>query len=278
MDPFIGSEAIASGALTRGQLRWNYTALYPNVYVAKDTARSISTNAHAAWLWTGGTGIVAGQAAAALLGVRWIDDLTPIELITNHGRKHPGLIIREERIEDDEVQARGPLSVTTPARTALDLARRLPRDEAVVLMDALARVNHLKRAEVEALVDRYRGARGIRRAYTAVPLMDGGTRSPAETRLRLMFRDAGIPKPRTNIVLEDGGLFAVLGMGWDSYRVGVSFQDPSAWQPASLWQETLHQDVVQRLGWVELLVTPQHWRPKIIHRVRDALRRRGARV
>lgn len=276
MDPFIGSEAIARGALTRGQLRWNYTALYPNVYVAKDAARSISTNAHAAWLWTGGTGIVAGQAAAALLGVRWIDDSSPIELIANHGRRNPGLIIREERIEDDEVQARGPLRVTTPARTALDLARRLPRDEAVVLMDALAKITLLEVAEVEALVDRYRGARGMRRANLAVPLMDGGTRSPAETRLRLMFRDAGIPKPRTNIVLEDGDHFAVLGMGWDSHRVAVSFQDPA--EPASLMQQIYHEDIVRRLDWVEVRVAPQHWRLNIIHRVRDALRRRGARV
>ncbi|WP_029114457.1 hypothetical protein [Mycobacterium sp. URHB0044] len=277
MDPFVGSEAIASGALTRGQLRWNYTALYPNVYVANDAARSISTNAHAASLWSGGTGIIAGKAAAALHGVRWIDESTPIELITSHGRQHPGLIVRQERIEDDEVQARGPLRVTTPARTALDLARRLPRDEAVVLMDALAKMTLLELAEVEALVDRYRGARGMRRAHMAVPLMDGGTRSPAETRLRLMFRDAGIPKPRTNIVLVDGHHCVVLGMGWDSYRVGVSFQDPAC-QPASLVQQIYQEDVVRRLGWVEVRVAPQHWRPNIIHRVRDALRRRGARV
>jgi hypothetical protein len=32
---FIGSAALASGGLTRGRLRWNYRAIFPDVYVPK---------------------------------------------------------------------------------------------------------------------------------------------------------------------------------------------------------------------------------------------------
>jgi hypothetical protein len=272
MQPFIGSEAIASGALTRGQLRWNYSAIYPNVYVAKDHRRSIWTNAEAAWLWTRRTGIIAGRAAAALHGVHWLDESIPIELITNHGRQPNGIVIRQERIEDDEVQVRGQLRVTTPARTALDLARRLPRDEAVILLDELAGSTRVRHADVDALVDRYRGARGMRRAYVTLPLMDGGTRSPAETLLRLMFRDAGLPKPRTSIRLDDGRDTAVVGMGWESQRVAVSFHDPDRFH---LVQEIKHQEVLQRLGWAEIRVVALNQRRSIVHRVRRALRDPG---
>jgi hypothetical protein len=272
----IGTEAIASGAATRGQLRWNYTAIHPNVYVAKNLQRSIWTNTYAAWLWTRRTGIITGRAAASLHGVQWIDQSIPIELIANHRRQSAGIVIRQERIEDDEVQAYGSLRVTTPARTALDLARRLPRDEAVILIDALAGATGLKMDEVDELLERYHGARGIRQARVALPLMDGGTRSPAETRLRLMFRDAGMPKPRTSILLDDGRDVAVLGMGWDSHKVGVSFQEPGERDHYQLVQEIQRQDVVQRLGWMEIRVAALNQPRSIFHRVRDALRRRVA--
>jgi hypothetical protein len=267
MWPIIGTEAIASGALTRGQLRWNYAALHPNVYVDKNHQRTIVTDAYAAWLWTRRKGIIAGRAAAAVHGVHLVDDSTPVELIADHGRQRPGIVIREERIEDDEVQTLGPLRVTTPARTALDLGRHLPRDVAVPLLDGLARETGVEYAEVAALVDRYHGARGIPQARVALPLLDGGTRSPAETRLRLMFHDAGMPKPRTSILLDDGRDVAVVGMGWDSSKVGVSFQDAGAEDRYRLVQEIMHQDVVQRLGWVEIRVAALNQPTSILHRV-----------
>lgn len=113
MDPFIGSEAIASGALTRGQLRWNYVALYPNVYVPKGQATTFATNTHAAWLWSERRGIVAGRAAASLYGVRGIDDSTPIELVANHSRRRRGAIVRSERIDDDDCPGMKPCSTWT---------------------------------------------------------------------------------------------------------------------------------------------------------------------
>ncbi|MDT5328260.1 MAG: hypothetical protein QOF25_5412 [Mycobacterium sp.] len=276
MWPIIGTEAIASGALTRGQLRWNYIALHPNVYVDKNYERTVTTNAYAAWLWTRRRGIIAGRAAAAVHGVQLVDDSTPIELIAEHGRRCRGIVIREERIEDDEIQTLSPFRVTTPARTALDLGRRLPRDVAVTLLDGLAGATGVEYADVVALMDRYHGARGMPQARIALALMDGGTRSPAETRLRLMFHDAGMPKPRTSIVLDDGRDAAVIGMGWDGPKIGVSFQDPGGTDRYLLVQEIKHQEVLQRLGWVEIRVAALNQPRSILHRVRDALRRSEA--
>lgn len=38
---FIGREALASGALTRAKLRWNYRQLFPDVYIAAPAAPSL---------------------------------------------------------------------------------------------------------------------------------------------------------------------------------------------------------------------------------------------
>ena len=63
---FVGVEAINDVRLTRGQLRWNYTALHPGVYIPNDAEQTLSLNTVAAWLWTGSRrcnrGRVAGSA------------------------------------------------------------------------------------------------------------------------------------------------------------------------------------------------------------------------
>lgn len=114
----------------------------------------------AAWLWTGRRGIIAGRAAAALHGAEWVDEGAPVELITEHGRGQPGVIVREERIRPDEICQIGDFSVTTPLRTALDLARFLPRDDAVAHLDALAVATGIEAGPVLESAARYRGLRG----------------------------------------------------------------------------------------------------------------------
>ena len=74
-----------------------------------------------------------------------------------------------DRVEDDEVQLIAGMRVTTPARTALDLACRYPIGKAVAAIDALARATRLKMADVESLAERYRGRRDIRRARIGSP-------------------------------------------------------------------------------------------------------------
>ena len=157
----------------------------------------------------------------ALHGVTWIDDSAPIELIAKHGRRRPGVVIREERIGEDEVVHAGNLPVASPARTALDLGRHFERDSAVAHIDALAAVSGLAGDAVRFLEDRYESARGIRAARTATGLMDGGASSQQQSHLRLRLIDAGLPRPRTNIVVGDDLWEAVIAMGWDEPKVGV---------------------------------------------------------
>jgi hypothetical protein len=134
---FIGSEAVRSGRITRGELRWNYTAVHPDVYIEKGAPRTLAVNTAAAALWVPG-GIIAGRAAAALHGAGFVDDDTPVELIGRSRRPRPGVIVRAERITGEETTTLAGLVVSTPARTGLDLARYLPRMQAVAHLDALA--------------------------------------------------------------------------------------------------------------------------------------------
>ena len=136
---FSGSDALRRGDLTAYQLRNRFEAIHRDVYLPRETELTAALRAKAAWLWSGRAGVVAGQSAAALHGARWVDANAPAELLYANRRPPAGIRAWSDRYDDDEVEVSGGVVVTTPERTALDIACRYPLDRAVAAIDALAR-------------------------------------------------------------------------------------------------------------------------------------------
>jgi hypothetical protein len=65
-EPFVGSAALAAGALTRDELRSRYAAIHYDVYIGKGTELTAVIRAKAAWLRSRGHGVLAGFSASAL--------------------------------------------------------------------------------------------------------------------------------------------------------------------------------------------------------------------
>src|SRR6185437_9101223 len=154
----------------------------------------------------------AGVAASALHGAAWVDDTERIEILVDDRRRQSGLIIRMDRVADDEVATAVGLPVTTLARTAFDLGRYQKRYAAIARLDALMRAAPFSVDEVSMLMQRYGAVRGVRQLRELLPLVDPGAESPKESWLRLLLIDNGFPIPETQIPLFDGGVdpFAVL--------------------------------------------------------------------
>jgi hypothetical protein len=222
---FVGSEALDRNEVTKGQLRWRYRAIYPDVYTPRIAAPSLYANTVGAWLWSGRRGPITGRAASAMHGAKMVDAKAPIELLWRNNRPPDGIITRNEHFTCDDVMEIDDMAVATPQRTAYDLGRYLARDEAVIHLDALSRATGLAAEHVVPMMERYKGARGIRGLRTALDLMDGGAQSPKETWLRLLLIDAGYPRPQTQIpVLDaDGYEFAFLDMGWEDVKIAVEY-------------------------------------------------------
>jgi hypothetical protein len=144
------------------------------------------------------------------------------------------------------------MAVTTPARTAFDLGRRGRLEVAVIRLDALAHATDLKPDDVSALADRHKGARGVVQLRRAASLMDGGAESPQETRTRLLFINAGFPRPKTQIVIcnEYGDFVARIDMGWPEWKVGVQYDGPQHWtDPDQHARDIDQQAELQALNW-----------------------------
>ncbi|OBH92982.1 hypothetical protein [Mycobacterium sp. E2733] len=276
-EPFIGSEALKSGALTRYRLRSRFVALHPDVYVRRDTDLTAVTCAHAAWLWSRRRGVVAGQSAAALHDAKWVDHRGPAQLVYEHRRPPPGIRTWSESVSPDEIQLIGGIPATTSARTAFDLACRNPTGRAVAAIDALARATRLNVEQAQRLAERYKGHRNIRRARRALALVDAGAESPRETWLRLLLIEAGYPRPRTQIPVygEYGELVAVLDMGWEDGKLAVEYEgDHHRTDRRQFNRDIARYEALADLGWVAIRVTADDTRGGILGRVAAAWTRR----
>lgn len=271
--PFLGSEALAVGALTPHELRSRYTALHKDVYVHRDTELTAVVRAKACWLRSRRRGVLAGFSASALHGAKWIDTALPAAIIDTNRWPTADVQVWEERIEADEITVVAGMRVTTPARTALDLARRCPQGVAVAAIDALAQATDLKLADVELLVNRYRGRRGMKAARVALELIDGGAQSPKETWLRLLLIHAGFPPPQTQIAVRNewGWAEAYLDMGWEDIKVAVEYDGDQ--HRASRYQyvkDIRRLEMLGRYGWIVVRVIAEDHPDDIIRRVRAA--------
>jgi hypothetical protein len=277
-DVFIGSESVRSGELTAYQLRSQFRSVYPNVYEPAFSVPSLRRRTVGAWLWSNKRGVVSGLAAAALHGSQWIDEDVPVELLWQNTHPPEGLIVRNERLQDDEITKIAGIPVTTRARTAFDLGRRFERDEAVARLDALMRASPFSREDVLLLAKRYRGARGLKSLRAVLPLVDGGAASPRETWLRLLYIDAGLPTPTTQIPIVEGRgrLVRMADLGWEEFMV-VSEYDGEHHQTnrGQYTKDIRSLRKARSLGWIVDQVIKEDRDDDIIERARIALLSRG---
>ena len=277
-EPFIGSEALATGALTRYRLRSRYVALHPDVYVAPGTELTATTRACAAWLWSRRRGIVAGCSASALHGAKWVDHRAPAQLFYQHRRPPAGINTWSDSLAHNEVWSIGGIRATSAARTAFDIACRNPVGKAVAALDALARATKLDIADVELLTKRYKGHRNVRRARRVLTLVDAGAESPRETWLRLLLIDAGYPRPRTQIPVfgDYGELVAVLDMGWEDIKVAVEYEGDHHRSDRRQFNRDIarFEALTTELGWIVVRVTAEDVPGGILRRVAAAWARR----
>ncbi len=221
------------------------------------------------------------SAASALHGAEWVDVVdVPTELIYNSAHPPDGIVARNERIAHDEIEIIRGLPVTTPARTAFDLGRYQPRGPALARLDAQMRTAAYSDEEVLVMAKRYRGARGVKMLKKLIPLVDGGAASPRESWLRLLYIDAGLPRPRTQIPILDqfGNVLRTVDMGWEEFKVIAEYDGEQ--HQTSRVQYVKDQrviPVIESLGWIVLRVIKEDHPRDIVRRAWNAMLSRGWR-
>lgn len=259
--PFRGSTAIADGLLTRGMLQnplW--VKLLPDVYVHRDVALDHRTWCHAAALVLPPGAAIGGLSAAYIWGADLVADDSPVSVVvprTGRVRANPRLAVSRCSISDGDLTRFDGLPVTSPERTAFDLGRRLPLEDAVIAVDALT---HRRLPKLEEL-GRYSKQRsawaGSRQLATVLALAEPLTESPMETRLRLILTRAGLPRPVAQHEIRDGtGHFlARVDLAYPRYRLGLEYEGDHHRDRATFRRDLSRANAVRAVGWTVLRFT-----------------------
>jgi hypothetical protein len=243
--------------------------LLRGVYVAAGVDETLELRAEAvAKVVPRGT-VVCGRTAAWLWGVDALamsstGVLPPIDVMGPPGSARSRRADTSGRtgplLESDVVELSG-IWLTTPARTAADLARLLPRPDALASLDVLMGLPEMSRELVAGVLARFGRYRGVIQARELVDLADPRAESPQESRARLRCVDAGFPcpEPQIDVFDETGDLLARLDMGWRELLKAMEFDgDEGHRTPAQKAHDQARRERVERRGWGLAVVTSEH--------------------
>nr|WP_239028408.1 DUF559 domain-containing protein [Pseudonocardia acidicola] len=281
--PFRGSVAIGCGLVTAGALRGpRYRRLFPDVYLAAEIEPTLAVRSQAGYLLVAHRGgALAGYSAAALLGAECAPGNAPAEVVVPAGalRARPGLLVRRERLDPADVLMAAGCRVTSPQRTAWDLARRLELTEAVVAVDTLAR-GRFAPTDLLARRSREPGARNCRAVERVVELADPRAESPMETRLRLILVLGGLPVPEVQYRVRDEHDFVIarVDLAYPEARLAIEYDGATHFTRERSKRDRRRDAVLADLGWDTLRFVDDDvlWsRPQTVH---TTARRRAARL
>ncbi|HEX3259968.1 MAG TPA: DUF559 domain-containing protein [Pseudonocardia sp.] len=197
-----------------------FRRLFPDVYVCAEVEPDLAVRSFAAAVLVGDRGVVGGYSAAELLGASCAPLAAPAEVVVpGRRRAPPGLVVRVEKVPSAERWRVRAAAVTSPVRTALDLACRVPLVEAVVGVDALAHRFGFPPHDVIRCAYDHPGRRGAARLPRVVKLARPAAESPMETRIRLAIVLAGLPEPQLQVPV---GPYR-LDMAYPELRLGIEY-------------------------------------------------------
>ena len=270
--PFTRTEAL-DGGVNRGE--WDQLIaehrlreVYPGWFVdaeADDTVqlriaimRRILADHH----------ILARRSAAWLHGLNVLDyrgfpATPPIEVVTRDQRRRPQSPLiaahaADDLIDSDVVEIEG-LRVTSPLRTATDLARLTPRSDALVSVDAFLHRKLITPEEFEKSLVRWRKRRGIRQAWEIAGIADGRSESGGESRMRLRVLDLGLPRPELQIDVVDpiGVARYRLDLGWRRWLLALEYDGEEFHGPEYEEHDRTRRDWIARRGWTVQVFTKE---------------------
>jgi hypothetical protein len=239
--------------------------------------------------------VVSHQSAAVLHGFPlWGVDLSRVHVTRRPpASSEVGRCLRSHvaRLDDDEIVSADGVPVTSPVRTALDLARTLPLEPSVVVLDAALRSRLAQKPDLERGLVEITGTRGSRTAARAVGFADGRSESVGESRSRVLLHRLRLAPSALQLPITDptGLLLGRADFAWEDERVVGEFdgrveygrllrpgQDPGD----AVFEEKRREDAFRGEDWGVVRWTWADLAPGNVVgiRVRRALDRRRRRV
>ncbi|GAA3686280.1 DUF559 domain-containing protein [Nocardioides ginsengisoli] len=270
--PFTAAMARAAG-ISRHQLdRLSATGqveqLLYGVYVATATPDSIGLRARAASLVLPEHAVVCDLSAAWLHGIDLLDladhdavpDLDSVSIDDHAGSRRKGIFGGKRSVLPDEVTYLEGVRVTTPIRTACDIARLHGRLRAIAALDAFRGRFGITEADLVAMLPRFARQRGVVQLRELVPLSTDLVDSQPESWIRLLIHDEGLPMPAAQVaVLVDEWGWVRMENAYEHLRIAVEY-DGAQFHTAATDREhdRLRREALAAIGWTVIVVRKEN--------------------
>jgi Protein of unknown function (DUF559) len=274
---FIGSHAIADGLLTRRQLRErSYRRLVQGVYADPSLPLDHRLRCQGVALLLPPGAVIGAHSAAAWHGAPFAGVNDPVTVLRSPETlwKGPrGTRVHRTQLNADDVAVQDLVPVTTPLRTAWDVAALESLGTAVAALDAMVRSGALTVGELTTMADSGGGRWGVAKVRRAVGLVDPRAESPPESRVRVALAMAGLdPVPQFE-VCEDGLLLARVDFAWPEARLAVEYEGAYHFEESQILRDDARLDRLVAAGWrvIRLSAADLHDLDAVVARIRAAL-------
>jgi hypothetical protein len=257
--PFRGSVAVAAGLLTARRLdspAWR--RLFRDVYICAEATVDHLTACQAAALLLPAGAALSHRSAALLHNANVLAPDEPVEVTATAGlRSQPGLRVVRSPLAPSELWRRGGLPVTSPLRTAFDLARDPDLTAAVIGLDAMLFRRAIKPDALREYLVRHHRWPGTGRAVRALDLARVDVESPMETRLRLAIVLGGLPEPvvQYDVLSPQGRFVARLDLAYPNKRVGLEYDGDHHRDRDTFRHDAVRLNRLRLLDWAILRFT-----------------------
>jgi hypothetical protein len=204
--------------------------------------------------------VVARSTAGWLQGLEVLDSrgfpaTPPVEVVAKQQEQRPNLSIVSAHAADDlrptDIGEISGVRVTTPLRTASDLARFSRRGDALVAVDAFLHKGLITKQQLIAELPRWVARRGVRQLRETIDLADPLCQSGGESRMRLRVIDMGLPRPTLQIPIHDlwGVVRFFLDLGWRRWRLGLEYDGEEFHGPEQQEHDESRRAWIRSRGW-----------------------------
>ena len=290
--PFTRCQALGAG-ISKGELASMLRdravrRMLHAVYVAADIEDTVHLRVAAVKLVTAPHVVISDRTAAWIHGVDALDYaelelLPPIDTCVPPGRtrvRRDQCHGRSRDLDEGDIMEIDGVLVTTPLRTALDLASGLHRRNGLAVLDAFLHLGSFNRVALHDEVRRFARRRGVIQLRQLVAVADGRAESPGESWTRLELIDAGLPVPLLQlVVMWQGQALFRLDLAYAKHRIcveydGIEFHDSREQRR----HDESRREWLRQHGWIVIVVRKDDFSPEAIERwtreVREALRSR----
>ena len=242
--------------------------VFRSVYLVGHTATHPHGLLVAALLAAGKGAALSHFTAAKLWAIRkGLDGVVDVT-IAGSRKSRKGLRYHRAQLRPDEIDWIDGLPVTTAARTVVDLATLLPRDQTAKLVDqALIEAVATWEEIADAAAGQHRrGVANVRRALGTKP-DPGRPRSRKERWLLRVIRTAGLPEPVMNRNAEG----YLLDAHWPEHKVAAEFDSAKYHTaPGRFVNDRRKWNDLRETGWALVLLTEDDSVDEAAERLRKA--------